>query len=89
VLHKHITVNGSVVNIPSYQVKEGDVIAVKEKSMPMDMFKAVREGENPNLPKWLDFDKDKLQGKIIAKPEREDIDLTFEEHLVVEYYSKL
>ena len=89
VLHKHITVNGKVVNVPSYQVKEGDVIAVKEGSVSMELFKAVREGENPNVPKWLDFDKDKLQGKVIAAPQREDIDLTFEEHLVVEYYSKL
>ncbi|MCK5128528.1 MAG: 30S ribosomal protein S4 [Clostridiales bacterium] len=89
VLHKHITVNGNCVNIPSYQVKEGDVIAVREKSTSIELFKAVRDGENPNLAKWLTFDIKKLEGTIIAKPDREDIDLTIEEHLVVEYYSKL
>lgn len=89
VLHQHVSVNGKKVNIPSYQVKEGDVIAVREKSTSIDMFKAVREGENPNVPKWLTFDIKKLEGTIIAKPERDDIDLIFEEHLVVEYYSKL
>lgn len=89
VLHKHITVNGKKVNIPSYQVKEGDVIAVCEKSTSIDLFKALRDSESSNVPKWLDFDSNKLEGKVIAKPQRDDIDLLFEEHLVVEYYSKL
>jgi small subunit ribosomal protein S4 len=89
VLHKHITVNGKKVNIPSYQVKEGDVIAVTEKSSSLDIFKELRDAQNTNVPKWLDFDSNKLEGKVIAKPQRDDIDMLFEEHLVVEYYSKL
>lgn len=88
-LHRHILVNGNKVNIPSYQVKPGDVISVKEGSKDVDIFKAVRENGVSNIPKWLDMDADKLEGKVLQKPERDDVDLTLEEHLVVEYYSKL
>ena len=88
-LHRHILVNGKKVNIPSYQVKPGDEITVKEGSQNIDVFKAVKENGVSNVPKWLEMNADKLTGKVLQKPERNDIDLTLEEHLVVEYYSKL
>ncbi len=88
-LHSHILVNGKKVNIPSYQVQPGDVISVKEKSQNIDIFKAVKENGVSNVPKWLEMDANKLVGKVVQKPERDDVDLTLEEHLVVEYYSKL
>jgi len=88
-LHRHILVNGARVNIPSYQVQPGDVITVKEGSQNVDIFKAVKENGVSNVPKWLEMDANKLSGKVLAKPERDDVDLTLEEHLVVEYYSKL
>jgi len=89
VLHGHINVNGSRVDIPSYQVSPGDVIAVREGDRDIPLFKDLREQGAENVPKWLAFDADKLEGKVITKPERDDIDLTMSEHLVVEYYSKL
>jgi len=88
-LHRHILVNGNKVNIPSYQVQPGDVISVKEGSQSVDIFKAVKENGVSNIPKWLEMDADKLTGKVVQKPDRGDVDLTLEEHLVVEYYSKL
>ncbi|MEX1376577.1 MAG: 30S ribosomal protein S4 [Eubacteriales bacterium] len=89
VLHSHILINGKKVNIPSYQLQPGDVISVKEGSQSVDLFKAVKENGVSNLPKWLEMDAAKLTGKVLQKPERDDVDLTLEEHLVVEYYSKL
>ncbi len=89
VLHRHILVNGKRVNIASYQVQPGDVITVREESKNIDIFKAVRENGVSNVPKWLEMDADKLTAKVTQKPERDDVDLTLEEHLVVEYYSKL
>lgn len=89
VLHGHIRVNGKKVNVPSYEVSVGDVISVKEGSRDIEVFKALREGPSHNVPKWLELNADALEGKILQKPEREDIDLTLSEHLVVEYYSKL
>ena len=89
VLHGHVDVNGSRVNIPSYLVSPGDVIAVREGSKDIPLYKELREQGAENVPKWLLFDADKLEGKVVAKPERGDIDLTLSEHLVVEYYSKL
>ena len=88
-LHRHILVNDKRVNIPSYQVKPGDVISVTEASQNIDLFKAVKENGVSNIPKWLEMDASKLVGKVLQKPERSDVDLTLEEHLVVEYYSKL
>lgn len=88
-LHRHILINGKRVNIPSYQLQPGDVITVKEGSQSIDIFKAVKENGVANVPKWLEMDADKLTGKVLQKPERDDVDLTLEEHLVVEYYSKL
>ena len=82
-------INGKKVNIPSYQIKVGDIIAVKEGSKSIEVLAALREGPARNLPKWLDLNADALEGRVLALPERNDIDLTLSEHLVVEYYSKL
>ena len=87
--HGHFTVNGKKVNIPSYQVKPGMVIALKESSRSIERFKInVENNAYHVIPKWLDFDKDNLVGKVVAAPTREDIDLPVEEHLIVELYSK-
>ena len=83
----HLTVNGKKVNIPSYQVKVGDVIAVKESSQSLEMFKALKELKIV-MPKWLEFSAETLTGKILALPERDDIDLNIKENLIVEYYSR-
>lgn len=86
--HAHFTVNGKKVNIPSYLVKVGDVIEVKEASRSTNRFKAIAENNSMTAPKWLEKSNDKLGGKVIAEPEREDIDFPVEEHLIVELYSK-
>ena len=85
--HTHITVNGKKVNIPSYQIKVGDVIAVKEKSAKSELFAAIKESR-VIVPKWLEFEPAKLTGKVVALPARDDIDLTIAEHLIIELYSK-
>ena len=89
VVHGHYTVNGKRVNIPSYQVREGEVIAVCEKSRQSDKIKAIVEtcGARP-VPMWLDMNKETLEAKIVRMPNREDIDLDVQELLIVEYYSK-
>lgn len=89
VVHGHYTVNGKRVNIPSYQVKEGDVVSVCQKSRNSDKFKAIVEscGARP-VPMWLDMNKETLEAKIVRMPNREDIDLDVQELLIVEYYSK-
>jgi len=87
--HGHFTVNGKKVNIPSYQVKPGMVIALKESSRSIERFKVnVENNAYHVIPRWLEFDKDNLVGKVVAAPTREDIDLPVEEHLIVELYSK-
>ena len=89
VSHAHFTVNGKKVNIPSYLVKPGDVIAVREKSRSSAKFEAILGStESRIVPKWLDMNRDTLEGRVIALAEREDIDLPIEEHLIVEFYSK-
>lgn len=89
VRHGHFTVNGKKVNIPSYLVKAGDVIAVKENSRNSVKLKAVVEA-NASKPKakWLDVDANNMQAKVISLAAREDIDLPIEEHLIVELYSR-
>ena len=87
--HAHITVNGKTVTIPSYEVKAGDVIAVKETKTENAFFKAFKERKpNGTLPKWLEFDLASLSGKVIAMPEREDVGMDIQEQLIVEHYSK-
>ena len=89
VRHAHFTVNGQKVNIPSYQVKPGDVIELKEGSRSMDKFKGSLEANASRvIPKWLEFDQANKVAKVVAVPAREDIDLPIEEHLIVELYSK-
>ncbi|MBQ3055532.1 MAG: 30S ribosomal protein S4 [Oscillospiraceae bacterium] len=89
VSHRHFTVNGKPVNIPSYLLKAGDVVALKEKSRSSDKFKAVMEANGSRVPpKWLDLDRNAFQAKVVNLPAREDIDLPIEEHLIVELYSK-
>lgn len=85
--HGHITVNGKTVNIPSFLVSVDDVIAVKENKRELQMFKDLKDVKVV-MPKWLEFDNNKLTGKINALPVREDIDLNVQEHLIVELYSK-
>ena len=88
--HGHFTVNGKKVNIPSYQVKAGQEIAVAEKSRSSTLFKAM-VGENAPLvttPEWLDRNKNDLSGTVLRLPTRADVDFPVEEHLIVELYSK-
>ena len=88
VLHGHFTVNGKKVNIPSYLVKVGDVVELKEGSRSLDKFKGSLEANASRVvPKWLEMDKNNV-AKVVAEPAREDIDLPIEEHLIVELYSK-
>jgi small subunit ribosomal protein S4 len=88
ILHGHVRVNGQKVNISSFLVNEGDEITLREKSRELERFKEMREGEVRAMPKWLTFDNANLTGRVVALPDREDIDLTIEEHLIVELYSK-
>ncbi|MDD6254637.1 MAG: 30S ribosomal protein S4 [Eubacteriales bacterium] len=87
VSHGHFLVNGKKANIPSMELKEGDVISVKEKSTNSPKFKQLRD-MIITTPKWVTIDTDKLEGKIIALPTREDIDVPIEERYIVELYSK-
>ncbi len=87
VVHSHFTVNGKKVNIPSYQVKPGDVIKVKEKSQSSPKFKEIKEMQ-VGVPGWLSVDREKLEGTVMADPTREQIDTPIEERLIVELYSK-
>ena len=87
--HGHFTVNGSRVNIPSYLVKVGDVVAVSEKAASNNFFKKLREDDAfVAAPKWLDRDKNTLTGKVVAMPTQADIDFDIAVHLIVELYSK-
>ena len=89
VLHAHFLLNGKKVNIPSLLVKVGDVISVKDTSKDSPKFKELIEGQDSKIsPKWLEINKEKLSAKVIALPEREDIDFPFNEQLIVELYSK-
>ena len=85
--HGHITVNGKTVDIPSYQVKPGDVIAVKENKKENALFKEL-PGAKIVMPKWVEFDTENFTGKILDNPKREDIALNINEQLIIELYSK-
>lgn len=89
VVHGHYTVNGKKVDIPSYLTKEGEVIAVCDKSKSSPKIKAVVEtnGSRP-VPTWMELDRDKLEAKIVRATNRDDIDYEVQENLIVEYYSK-
>jgi small subunit ribosomal protein S4 len=87
--HGHFTVDGQKVNIPSFLVKPGMVIGIKESSKSLPKFKAMMEKDAfRGVPKWLEYDANTATGKVIAMPARDDIDFEVEEHLIVELYSK-
>ena len=89
VRHGHFTVNGKKVNIPSFLVKEGQVISIKEGSRKSPKFEAIAAAiAHRNPPAWLDLDKDNLVGKVIAMPTREDIDMPINEQLIIELYNR-
>lgn len=85
--HGLITVNGKRVNIASYSVKAGDEIAIKENKQDNEMFKSLR-GSKIVMPKWLEFDTNTFNGKIVTLPTREDVDADIKEQLIVELYSR-
>ncbi|MAC62370.1 MAG: 30S ribosomal protein S4 [Flavobacteriaceae bacterium] len=87
VSHRHITVNGSIVNIPSYQVKKGDVVGVREKSKSLNIIQEANS-KDYSSNEWLSWNKDKLQGTYVNVPERAQIPETIKEQLIVELYSK-
>ncbi|MDE5897211.1 MAG: 30S ribosomal protein S4, partial [Clostridia bacterium] len=86
--HSHFAINGRTVNIPSYIVKAGDVITVKENRKKNKFFEQIKTMKVANMPKWLEFDPEKLEGKVLALPTREDVDSQIAEHMIVELYSK-
>ena len=88
VSHKHITVNGNPVNIPSFSVKEGDMVAVREKSKSLSSIAESISRQSSNRFKWLEWDDKSLSGKLIMYPDRESIPENINEQLIVELYSK-
>ena len=88
VSHKHITVNGNLVNIPSFSVKEGDMVAVREKSKSLSSIAESISRQSSNRFKWLEWDDKSLSGKLIMYPDRESIPENINEQLIVELYSK-
>ena len=87
VSHRHITVNGSVVNIPSYQVKEGDVVGVREKSKTLNIIQGIQT-DKQSVYEWLSWNKDEFHGTYLSIPERIQIPENIKEQLIVELYSK-
>ena len=89
VRHKHVLVNGKAVDIPSYEVKAGDVITIKDKYADMQRYKDILEVTGTRVvPEWLNADHDNLKGTVVCRPTREMIDIPVEETLIVELYSK-
>jgi small subunit ribosomal protein S4 len=88
VSHRHIVVNDQVVNIPSYSVKPGDIISVREKSKSLEAINAALDSARHAKASWLEWDSDKLAGKFLNLPEREEIPENIKEQLIVELYSK-
>jgi small subunit ribosomal protein S4 len=88
VVHKHITVNGNLVNIPSYTLKEGDMIAVRERSKSLVAISESISNKTSNKYKWLEWDDKSLLGKLVTYPDRESIPENINEQLIVELYSK-
>ena len=87
VSHRHITVNGGVVNIPSYSLKNGDVVGVREKSKSMEVIAEALSGGRSRYS-WLEWDPASMSGKFLQRPDREDIPENIKEQLIVELYSK-
>ena len=88
VLHKHITVNGKVVNIASYHVRPGDIVAVRERSKSLEVISDALAGFNHSKYPWIEWDDSVKGGKFLHVPQREDIPETIKEQLIVELYSK-
>ena len=88
VSHCHICVNGSVVNIPSYSLRAGDVVSVREKSKSLEVISASLAGGSKSRYAWLEWDNASMSGKFLQKPEREEIPENVKEQLIVELYSK-
>jgi len=89
ILHKHLTVNGNIVNIPSYMLKAGDVIHVREKSRKLPAFHdAMKRMKDNMIPSWLNLDKASMSGTFLHIPERSEVPFIGNEQLVVELYSK-
>jgi small subunit ribosomal protein S4 len=89
VRYSHVEVNGKKVNIPSYLVKVGDMISIKEKSKNNKFIKeALEEKTKSGVPRWLSLDAKKLKGEVIDLPSREDVQVPIQEQLIVEFYSK-
>ena len=88
VLHKHITVNGGIVNIPSFHLKNGDIIAVREKSKSLEVISTSLAGRSSTRFSWLEWDNSELVGKFLNPPVREEIPENIKEQLIVELYSK-
>lgn len=87
--HKHVLVNGKVINVPSYQIKAGDVIEIKESAKSMQRYKDIVEVTGGRLvPEWMDVDIDNFKGTVKNLPTREMIDVPVDEMLIVELYSK-
>ena len=86
--HGHFNIDGKLVNIPSYITKAGQVISVKENKKGNNYFKALLSSAKLNLPKWLEFNFEKLEGKIIALPSKEDLDIQIADNMIVELYSR-
>ena len=87
VSHRHITINGSILNIPSYQVKVGDVVGVREKSQSLNVIVEAK-GKDASAYEWLSWNKEQLQGTFVSVPERLQIPENIKEQLIVELYSK-
>jgi small subunit ribosomal protein S4 len=89
VRHKLILVNGAKVNLPSYLVRKGDVVQASDKGRNLALIKDAMEAvARRGCPSWLEFDKDEAKGRVIMFPNREDITMPIQEHLIVELYSK-
>lgn len=87
VSHKHVTVNGIITNVPSYSLKPGDIISIKDKSKDNSSVTSQIKGKNPKF-NWLDWNETEMKGTFIAYPERESIPENIKEQLIVELYSK-
>jgi small subunit ribosomal protein S4 len=87
VMHTHFLVNGERVNIPSYQVKPGDIVSIKERSQKT-FEPAIQKARELNYPAWVSFNPDKKEGSVVALPTREEIDYPIAEQLIVEFYAR-
>lgn len=89
ILHRHFTVNGKVVNIPSYLLRPGDIVAVREKSRKKEIFhESMKRITDDNMLPWLRLDKAKMTGEFMDRPSRQDIPINVQENLIIELYSK-